>query len=149
MIFAFIALASLQQEPILSDPTYKELSKLVGGDWSAHPDANTVIRQHFEFGVDGKVIRGTGSVQVHGKTVLYIHSNLGWDPVAKKVTYVDFHNHDTIYMGHVTLKDGWLEYDFNEFADPKKHYDAKSRVVDANHYEFMVGQEKISMERKL
>jgi len=147
MIPVLISAFFFQRAAILSDPTYQELSKLVGGNWTSHPDADTLIRQHFEFGVEGKVIRGTGSVEVKGKTVMYIHSNLGWDPIAKKVTYVDFHNHDTIYMGHIVLKNGWLEYDFNEFADPKKHYEAKSRIVDANHYEFTVGKEVLTMER--
>lgn len=147
MIPVFAALALFQKDPVLSDPTYKELSKLVGGDWTAQADAKTVVRQHFEFAVEGKVIRGTGSVEVGGKTVLFIHSNLGWDPIAKKVTYVDFHNHYTIYLGHIVLNKGWLEYNFNEFADPKKHFEAKSRFTNPNHYEFTVGKEALTMRR--
>jgi hypothetical protein len=137
-----------QQAPILDDPTYKELSKLVGGNWEAHPDADTAVHQHFEFAVEGKVIRGTGTVEVKGKTVLFIHSNLGWDPVLKQVSYVDFHGYDTIYMGHITLRNGSLNYDFNEFANPKKHYAAQCRFTDENHYEFGVGAEVLKMERK-
>jgi hypothetical protein len=147
MISAFISALLLQQAAILTDPTYQELSKLVGGEWVSHPDAGTVVHQHFEFGVEGKVIRGTGSVVVGGKTVLYIHTNLGWDPIAKKVTYVDFHNHDTIFLGYIVLNQGWLEYGFNEFADPKKHYEAKSRFTDKDHYEFVVGKEVLKMAR--
>ncbi len=102
---------------------------MVGGNWECCPDAETLIKQHFEFAVDGKMIRGNGSVAVKGRTVLYIHSNLGWDPVTKSVSYVDFHNEDTIYMGHITLKDGWLDYDFKEFANPTKHL--RSQVESA------------------
>jgi hypothetical protein len=147
MIPILISAIAFQQAAILGDPTFMELGKLVGGDWTSHPDANTFVKQHFEYGVEGKVIRGTGSVSVGGKTVMYIHSNLGWDPVAKKVTYVDFHNHDTIYMGHITLNNGTLDYDFNEFANPKKHYEAKCKFIDKNHYQFIVGKEVLTMER--
>jgi hypothetical protein len=145
MVFT-IALAALTQG-VLMDPAYRELSKLVGGDWYSRPDANTVIHQHFEFGVEGKVIRGTGDVKVGGKTVLYIHSNMGWDPVSKSVTYVDFHNHDTIYMGHITAGSDGLKYDFNEFADPKKHYAATCKFTDKDHYQFIVGKEALTMTR--
>src|SRR5476649_1412088 len=105
MFVNLVVYAALQGKGILEDPAYRELSKLVGGDWISHVDTNTTVHQHFEFAVEGKVIRGTGTVEVKGKTVMYIHSNMGWDPIAKKVTYVDFHNHDTIYMGYITLVD--------------------------------------------
>jgi hypothetical protein len=148
MIFALLSIAALHQDPILRDPTYKELSILVGGNWEAHPNPGLVIRQHYEFGVDGKVIRGMGTVSMKGKTLIYIHANFGWDPVAKRVTYVDFHNHDTIYMGYVTMKDGWLNYDFKEFSDPNKRYQAKSQFTDRDHYQFSLGPELIKMARK-
>ena len=149
MISLFLSFALLQQaESIQSDPTFKELSKLVGGNWVGHVNADTEIRQHFEFAVDRKLIRGNGSVLVKGKVVLYTQANMGWDPSVKKVFYVDFHNHDTVYMGHVTLKDGWMEYDFSEFADSTKHYDARSKFTDKNHYQFLLGKETITMERK-
>lgn len=151
MISATLFLAPLlllqQAAPVLQDPTYKELSKLVGGDWVGHFDANTTIHQHFEFDVDGRMIRGHGFVTSGSRTVLFMQPNLGWDPVARQVSYVDFHNHDTVFLGHVTLKDGWFNYDFHEFADPSKHYSAKSRIVDKSHYEFILGPEVISMER--
>ena len=52
-------------------------------------------------------------------------------------------------MGHVVLdKDGWLVYDFSEFADPKKHYTGKSKVLDKNHYVFLMGNEVIKLTRK-
>jgi len=138
---------ALRHAPNAVAPAFRELSKLVGGDWTGHIDANTVIHQRFEFAVEGKVIRGTGAVTVQGKTVLFLHSNLGWDPVAKQVSYVDFHNHDTIFLGHITMDGSSLKYDFKEFADPKKHYEAKCSFVDANHYRFTVGTEVLTMER--
>ncbi len=93
------------------------------------------------------MIRGAGSVTVGGKTVLYVQPNMGWDPVLKRVTYIDFHNHDTVYMGHIELKGGWMEYDFNEFANPKKHYAAKSRFTGPDTYEFVVETEVLKMTR--
>ncbi len=47
MFAIFVASALIQKAAILNDPTFLELSKLVGGDWESHPDANSTIHQHF------------------------------------------------------------------------------------------------------
>jgi len=140
--------ARQQTEPILSDAAYKELSKLVGGEWVGSVGGSAEVHNRFEFAVDGKMIKGNGYVLAGGKTVLRTQPNLGWDPVARQVSYVDFHNHDTVYVGHVTLKDGWMLYDFSQLSDPKRHFTGKSRFTDPNHYEFLLGDELIKMARK-
>lgn len=147
MIGFLLPLLMMQKAPILLDPTYRELGKLVGGSWegSAGP---AVVRQHFTYAVDGKMIRGEGTVTVKGKVVLRTQANFGWDPVLKSVTYVDFHDHDTVYMGHVVLEKGWMVYDFREFADSSKKFLAKSHFLDGSHYEFLLGDEKIALSRK-
>jgi hypothetical protein len=103
MLAAFTAV--LRQAPVLTDPTFKELSKLVGGEWVGR-GPKVEIHHKFEFAVDGKMIKGHGQVRVGGRVVLEMQPNMGWDPVAKQVTYVDFHDFDTVYTGHVSLKDG-------------------------------------------
>lgn len=146
MIF-LLCQAPVVPAPILKDPAYVQLSRLVGGDWVGTVGTATV-KNHFEFAVDGKMITGHGVVAAGGHTVLVVQPNFSWDAVAKKVSYVDFHNHDTIYAGHVAMKDGWIMYDFAELADSSKKFTGKSRLVDANHYEFLLGDEVIKMVRK-
>lgn len=148
MMALFIPLFLSEPDGILADPTYKALSRLVGGHWEAKLGPDAVLRQQYRFAVDGKMIRGEGSVSVGGKTMLHIQANFGWDPIAKKVTYVDFHNHDTIFMGYVTLEKDDLRYAFTEFANIKKEHLAHSHFVDDNHYEFVVEKEVITLERK-
>jgi len=135
-------------EPVLQDPAFMELSKLVGGDWEGSVGEGAAVHNHFEFAVDGKMVKGNGTVTAGGHVVLRTQPNMGWDPVAKKVSYVDFHNHDTVYAGHVSMQDGWMVYDFTELAQPRNHFTARSRLIDADHYEFLLGNEVIKMTRK-
>ncbi len=70
---------------ITADPTYKELSRLVGGHWESTNTPKIKIVNRFKFAVDGKLIRSEGTVTAGGNTVLYMQANLGWDKATKSV----------------------------------------------------------------
>jgi hypothetical protein len=120
---------------ITSDPTFKELSKLVGGHWVNTGSQGVKVVNRFRFEVGGKLIRSDGTVTMNGKTVLYMHANLGWDKSTKSVSYVDLHDNDTVYTGHVTLDSGVLIFNFGELHNPKAHYTIKMKFIDNDHYE--------------
>ncbi len=147
MIALVLGLA-LQNAPILDSPTFKALSKLVGGRWEAKVDADTLISHRFEFDVDRRMIRGRGTVTSKGKVVLRIQANFGWDTVSKKVSYVDFHDENTVYVGHVALEDGWIVYNFSELSDSTKKHLMKAKFVDDNHYSFSLGTQDLVLIRK-
>lgn len=146
--FVLASVLTLQGTPaITSDPAFKELSKLVGGHWERSGSSGLKVVNRFRFEVGGKLIRSDGTVTVNGKTVLYMHANLGWDKATKSVFYVDFHNNDTVYSGHVTLDKGTLIYDFGELHDPKAHYVIKMKFLDNDHYDAGDGGETLKMTR--
>jgi len=132
---------------ITSDPAYKELSRLVGGHWENAAGSPFKVVNRFRFEVGGTLIRSDGKVTQNGKAVLYMHANLGWDKATKSVFYVDLHNNDTVYTGHVALVEGTLVYDFGELHNPKAHYSIKMKFIDDDHYEGQGGGEDLKMTR--
>ena len=146
----FIALAGVlvgQGSPaITSDPTFRELSKLVGGHWENSGSKVKVVNR-FRFEVGGTLIRSDGTVTMNGKIVLYLHANLGWDKATKSVFYVDVHDNDTVYTGHVALEKGVLVYKFGELHNPKAHYEIKMKFIDNDHYEGLGAGEDLKMSR--
>ena len=135
-----IALAIQSNNAILDDPTYKQLSRLVGGHWHNPAGKNFVIDNRFRFEADGKLIQSSGSVTAGGKTVLFMHASMGWDQAKKSVFYLDIHDNDTVYSGHIKLIKDTLVFDFGELYNPKPHYMIKMKFIDDDHYEASEGQ---------
>ena len=103
----------------LTGPVFSELKRFVGGTWNGTFPNGLAIALKFDWAAGGKVIRGDGTVSKDGKTVMYLHPSLGWDPAKKKVSYLDMHNNDTIYLGTVDLDKGWIVLDFVDALKPK------------------------------
>ncbi len=132
---------------IKSDPTFRELSKLVGGHWENSGSKGVKVVNRFRFESGGTLIQSDGTVMVNGKVVLYMHANLGWDKSTKSIFYVDFHDNDTVYNGHVKLVDGSLVYEFGDLHNPKKHFTIKMKFLDNDHYEGEGAGEDLMMTR--
>ncbi len=125
--------------PISDDPTFNQLSRLVGGHWQNATGQNYLIDNHFRFEADGKLIQSSGSVAAGRKTVLYMHASMGWDRVKKSIFYLDIHDNDTVYAGHIKLEKDALVFNFGELFDPKPHYTIRMRFLDDDHYEASEG----------
>lgn len=132
---------------ITKDPVYKELSKLVGGRWESVSAPGVKVVNRFRFEVSGTAIRSQGIVTVSGKDVLHMHANFGWDSSTKSVYYIDFHNNDTVFSGHVTLMNGSLVLDFGELFEPKHHYKVSFTFLDNDHYNSLLNGSVQKMTR--
>ena len=131
------------EDAYLNGPVFTELKRFVGGTWKGTFPNGLEITHHFVFAAGGTVIRGEGTVTKDGKPVLYMHPNMGWDPVKKAVSYLDMHNGDTIYLGTVKLDNGWMTYNFVDALKPKTQYKARQRFTGPDTYEMELGASSI------
>src|SRR5690242_2534977 len=86
-----------------ADPVIKELGKLVGGTWIARlgPNKDYIVDGKAEWTAHGRALRWTGAIGSGRPDSIQIASMMGWDPIKKRVYYLDSHGHDTVYKGSV------------------------------------------------
>ena len=147
---AFLGVTILKDsdETYLTGPVFTELKRFVGGTWEGVFPKGATITLHFYWAAGGKVIRGDGNLSKNGKTLMYFHPSMGWDPVKKAVSYLDMHNNDTIYLGTVKLDKGWIAYDFVDALNPKKRLSARQRFTGPDTYEMDLGSSVVEVKRR-
>src|SRR5206468_12833305 len=77
------------------DPALEMLGRMVGGTWRTTGDF--VAEFKYEWRVKGKAIRAVGVIAKGTKDEFPAEALYGWDAEAKRVYYLDFHGHETIY----------------------------------------------------
>ena len=110
------------------DPALDMLGRLVGGTWRT--TGTFVAEFKYEWRVKGKAIRGLGVIAKGTKDEFPSEALYGWDAEAKKVYYLDFHGHETIYKGWAEAKDGKFTGDFAGLIGDKGHYRFESEMPD-------------------
>ena len=116
--------ASAQDAVSATDPsmeaTMKLFGKMVGGTWATTGAFKAEMK--YEWRIPGKAIRGTGRAAIGTPQEFPMESLYGWDAAAKKVYYLDFHGHDTIYKGLVAATGNVLNGDFEGMTGDNGKY---------------------------
>jgi hypothetical protein len=110
------------------DPALDLLGRMVGGTWRT--TGNFVAEFKYEWRIEGKAIRAVGIIAKGTKEEFPAEALYGWDPDAKKVYYLDFHGHKTIYKGLVESKDGKFTGEFDGIVGEKGHYRFEDEFTD-------------------
>ena len=71
---------------------------------------------------------------------------LGWDPIAKKVYYLDMHDSETTYYGHITEKNGGVEFRFGVLGSGKEDWIERGKFVGEDEWQADLIQIKDSKE---
>lgn len=90
-------------------PALEFAHRLCGGTWKL---VQSQIEAEFRFlkAQDGQIVEGQGTVTANDHTTR-VFSRFGWDPIKKSVFYLDMHNNDCVYFGHVWVQDGiWINH---------------------------------------
>jgi hypothetical protein len=110
------------------DPALDLLGRMVGGTWRT--TGAFVAEFKYEWRVKGKAIRAVGVIGKGTPNELPAEALYGWDAEAKKVYYLDFHGHETIYRGLVEAKDGKFVGEFDGIVGEKGHYRFEDELTD-------------------
>ncbi len=102
------------------EATMKLFGKMVGGTWATTGAFKAELK--YEWRVPGKAIRGTGRAAIDTPQEFPMESLYGWDASAKKVYYLDFHGHDTIYKGLVAASGNVLNGEFEGMTGDNGKY---------------------------
>ena len=102
------------------ESTMKLMGKMVGGTWVT--TGNFKAEMTYTWRIPGKALRGIGRAAIGTPQEFSIESLYGWDGAAKKVYYLDFHGHDTIYKGLVTADGDKLNGDFEGMTGDNGKY---------------------------
>ena len=123
------------------DPALDMLGRMVGGTWRTTGDF--VAEFKYEWRIKGKAIRAVGVIAKGTKDEFPAEALYGWDAAAKKVYYLDFHGHETIYKGLVEMKDGKFIGEFGGLVGDKGHYRFEDELTDNDTLSAsMFGQDK-------
>jgi hypothetical protein len=114
-----------------------DLAALVGGHWEGKLGPATVVHR-YESILDGKAIHDVGTVSMNGNVVLNIDARYGWDETAKATYYLDVHNHDTVYFGHVVNAAGTFKLHFVNLCKPADEESSSFKFTDADTMEFSI-----------
>lgn len=141
MILPLVVLGVLQREDYTKGPVFTLAKRLVGA-WEGRVGKEATVRFHFTLEQDGKLIVANGSVIAKGlKKPIPMRSSLGWDPAMKQVYYLDQHDANIVYFGHVTESNGSLVFDFRGLCGDLGHYRSTVKIT-RNHYESTMDSEK-------
>lgn len=110
-----------------ADRVFAEVSKMAGGTWRGELGNGMKVALQFQLVNDGKSLEGNGTVGDPKKPLLRMHSRIGIDREAKKVYYLDDHNGEQVFFGHVTLEDGKLVFDFTSIVGGSGHWISRSQ----------------------
>jgi|GEM_PF-1255312 len=118
----------------INDPAFQKMAGMVGGVWVGNLGKMT-LKFTYELTEGGKMLEGHGRLTKDGKQVLAMNSKFGWDPVVKKTYYIDFHGHDTVYSGHIELKNDKFVLDFVGLVGDMGHWISYSTMPTKDRYE--------------
>lgn len=60
---------------------------------------------------------------------------LGYDPITKKASYLDIHDSETTYSGHITLEDGFVVFRFGRIGSGKVEWVERGKFTNINLWE--------------
>lgn len=143
MVLIGMAMA-VGQEAKAVDPAIKALSKFVGGKWVA--DGQMPIEQVWTWNPDKRGLAIQAKIGAMDSKAF-----IGWDPAAKKAYYLDMHGSETTYFGHVTEKNGEIEFRFGSIGSSQVKWIERGRFVSENEwratmYEVKEGKENPIIE---
>lgn len=123
---------ALQSQPSAEavEPAMKLLGRMVGGVWKTEGSFKAELR--YEWRVPGKAVRGIGRAAIGTPQEFIMESLYGWDPAAKKVYYVDFHGHETVYKGWAEAADGKFTGEFEGLIGDAGKYRFADTLTDEN-----------------
>ena len=127
MIFTF-AYVHLQTSAV--DPALVLAQKLCGGHWK-YKGPKIEVDLVFKSEQNGSLVLGTGTIKAE-TVILTSHSQFGWDPKVKKTYYLDSHQNDTVYFGHVSMDGEIWTNDFTTLVGTSGHWIQRAKLVDAN-----------------
>lgn len=139
-IFAVVAGASLTigafgtnaAEPA-SDPAYKQLAQLVGGTWE-HSSTNLQAEAKWTLAPDGVSLHGETTIKPKGGKTMHAIARFGWDPVAKRVYYLDAHDSETVFLGLVHNEGGVLHSRFRTVVGSPSEWSFKIKFDGPDQY---------------
>ena len=112
-----VALPQSPAPPKPLDPALTELSKFVGGTWVG--EGKMPIQQEWTWNRDKRGLTINTTIGKGTPKERLARAFLGWDPVAKKPYYLDMHDSETTYYGHLYLTDGTVEFKFGQIGSGK------------------------------
>ena len=110
-----------------------QLGKLVGGKWVStigEGQSKAIVEFQFRWHPDRKGIIGDGIIGKGSKSPVYARVTIGWDAKARKVYYLDTHNTDTIYYGHISKEGETFLYEFGEIGGDPKAFRSTDRFIN-------------------
>ena len=116
-----------------SDPAYKQLSQLVGGTWE-FTSADLEADAKWTLAPDGVSLHGETTISPKGGKTMHAIARFGWDPVAKKVYYLDAHDSETVYLGLVHEQSGVLDARFKTVVGPSSEWSFKIKFDGPDRY---------------
>jgi len=142
-----LPLALIQNSPSPEALVFAEAKKMVGGVWHGVVGDKIPVRVRFTLEENGAVIDGTGTVGDPKKPILRMHSRIGIDRASHQVYYLDTHGSDSIYFGHVTLKDGQLIFDFQNISGGTAHWINRATIKGNTQTGTLVGVQPDGTEK--
>jgi uncharacterized protein YndB with AHSA1/START domain len=118
-----------------------ELARMIGGVWRGElkgPDGPVVIEFTYTRHRDGVGVIGEGIIGKGTKTAMFVRSQFGWDPTAKAVYYLDSHDSETVYFGHVTLDGKQTVFTFSPVGMIPQIFSSRGQMVDDDTYQSII-----------
>lgn len=127
--------ALLSQTPPL-DPAIAYMGR-IAGKWTAVAHAGKSAfkcRFEFEWNRDHRGIHGEADIAIDTPQPMHSYTVIGYDQNAKAAYYVDAHDSDTLYAGHVYLEGGKLVFRFGNYGKGEGQFVSTEWFVDDDHY---------------
>lgn len=135
-------------------PLHK-LSTMIGGVWRGEiktPTAPLKVEFVYKRHIDGEGLLGEGVVGKGSAKPMYIHSQFGWDPIGKQVYYLDSHDSNTVYWGHVAVQKEDVTFTFGPAGGDSKAFSSVARFLDKDTMQSIIknskGEEQVGFTLK-
>ena len=138
------ALPGWTQEAKPLDSAIAALSKFVGGEWKA--DGDMPITHRWEWNADKRGLNANNVIVMPGGKKMLSRVFIGWDPLAKKTYYLDMHDSEKTYHGHITEKDGVVEFRFGELGSGREDFIERGKFVGDDEWQAGLYQIRESKE---
>lgn len=118
------------------DPAIAYMGKIVGNwDAVAHAGKGSFkCKFTFAWNEDHRGLHGNAVIALDSPKPMYSYSVIGYDQNAKAAYYVDAHDSDTIYTGHVYLENNKLMFRFGNYGKGEKQFVSTEWFTDDDHY---------------
>ncbi|HSI73501.1 MAG TPA: hypothetical protein VK934_10015, partial [Fimbriimonas sp.] len=114
---------------------------MIGGVWRGEikgPNGPVLIEFKYTRHPDGTGVVGEGVIDKGSKNAKFVKSQFGWDPTAKAVYYLDSHDSETVYFGHLTLDGDKMVFVFSPVGMLPQVFTSRGRLVDSDTYESII-----------